>query len=257
MWSDHSQPVPCRLRCAHRSTAYAGPVRTHERVLASIEADLAAGRWALGERLPAERALADELGVSRSSVREAMRVLEAMGIVRTAVGSGPDAGATVVDRPAAGLGAAVRLHVASGTLAVRDVVETRVLLETWAVRAAADRTGGDARTDVLAEAHDLLDRMDDEALSPGAFRELDASFHVLLVRLAGNVLVEAVMTGLRGAIESYVAQGSAGLPSWERTARRLRAEHRDVLSAVVAGDGEGAARAVQEHIEGFHRETGL
>ncbi|WP_454041500.1 FadR/GntR family transcriptional regulator [Cellulosimicrobium sp. Marseille-Q8652] len=238
-------------------------MRTHERVLASIEADLAAGRWGLGERLPAERALADELGVSRSSVREAIRVLEAMGIVRTAVGSGPDAGATVVDRPAAGLGAAVRLHVASGTLAVRDVVETRVLLETWAVRAAADRgsvpgRASDAdRAGVLAEARGLLDRMDDHALTPAAFRELDASFHVLLVRLAGNALVEAVMTGLRGAIESYVAQGSAALPSWERTARRLRAEHRDVLSAVEAGDGEGAARAVREHIEGFHRETGL
>ncbi|WP_435738518.1 FCD domain-containing protein [Cellulosimicrobium sp. PMB13] len=254
-------------------------MRTHERVLASIEADLAAGRWGLGERLPAERALADELGVSRSSVREAIRVLEAMGIVRTAVGSGPDAGATVVDRPAAGLGAAVRLHVASGTLAVRDVVETRVLLETWAVREAAGRAapspaadatdatgvagGGEvtgfteARAGALAEARALLDRMDSPDLSAGAFRELDASFHLVLVRLAGNVLVEAVMTGLRGAIESYVAAGSAGLASWERTAERLRVEHRAVLDAVTAGDGALAERLVREHIEGFYRETGL
>ncbi|WP_340698321.1 FadR/GntR family transcriptional regulator, partial [Cellulosimicrobium funkei] len=199
-------------------------MRTHERVLARIEADLAAGRWALGERLPAERALAEELGVSRPSVREALRVLEAMGIVRTAVGSGPDAGATVVDRPAAGLGAAVRLHVASGTLAVRDVVETRVLLETWAVRAAGERVGArdDEAAATLAEAGALLDRMDDPTLLAADFRELDATFHVLLVRLAGNALVEAVMTGLRGAIESYVAAGSAALPSWERTAARLR-----------------------------------
>ncbi|MFD6030682.1 FadR/GntR family transcriptional regulator [Cellulosimicrobium funkei] len=247
-------------------------MRTHERVLARIEADLAAGRWALGERLPAERALAEELGVSRPSVREALRVLEAMGIVRTAVGSGPDAGATVVDRPAAGLGAAVRLHVASGTLAVRDVVETRVLLETWAVRAAAEwvvagRDAGERRVEpgtgtpevaeVLAAARALLDRMDDPALAAEEFRQLDASFHVLLVRLAGNPLVEAVMTGLRGAIESYVAAGSAGLPSWERTAVRLRAEHRAVLGAVVDGDGERAAREVRAHIEGFYAETGL
>ncbi|MFD4990492.1 FadR/GntR family transcriptional regulator [Cellulosimicrobium cellulans] len=257
-------------------------MRTHERVLARIEADLAAGRWALGERLPAERALAEELGVSRPSVREAIRVLEAMGIVRTAVGSGPDAGATVVDRPAAGLGAAVRLHVASGTLAVRDVVETRVLLETWAVRAAAERVaagrgagergagergigeqgpgpGPDAPeiSEALAAARALLDRMDDPALAAEGFRELDASFHVLLVRLAGNPLVEAVMTGLRGAIESYVAQGSATLPSWERSAARLRTEHRSVLAAVTAGDGDRAAREVRAHIEDFYAETGL
>ncbi|WP_264031034.1 FadR/GntR family transcriptional regulator [Cellulosimicrobium sp. SH8] len=247
-------------------------MRTHERVLARIEADLAAGRWALGERLPAERALAEELGVSRPSVREAIRVLEAMGIVRTAVGSGPDAGATVVDRPAAGLGAAVRLHVASGTLAVRDVVETRVLLETWAARAAAERVvaardtgqrssepgpGVPEVAGALAAAGALLDRMDDPALAAAEFRELDASFHVLLVRLAGNPLVEAVMTGLRGAIESYVAQGSVALPSWDRTATRLRAEHRAVLAAVTAGDGERAAREVRAHIEGFYAETGL
>lgn len=234
--------------------AYPGRVRTHERVLARIEADLAAGRWALGERLPAERALAEELGVSRPSVREAIRVLEAMGIVRTAVGSGPDAGATVVDRPAAGLGAAVRLHVASGALAVHDVVETRVLLETWAVRVAAERSGDGA---ALTEAGRLLDRMDDRTLSADAFRELDATFHVLLVRLAGNALVEAIMTGLRGAIESYVAAGSAALPSWERTADRLRVEHRAVLDAVTGGDGDRAAREVRAHIEGFYAETGL
>lgn len=108
-------------------------MRTHERVLAQIEENLRTGAWALGERLPGERALAEQMGVSRPSVREAVRVLEAMGIVRTAVGSGPDAGATVVDRPAAGLGAAVRLHIASGTLPVHDVVATRAVLETWAV----------------------------------------------------------------------------------------------------------------------------
>ncbi|MFD6091912.1 FadR/GntR family transcriptional regulator [Oerskovia sp. NPDC060338] len=228
-------------------------MRTHEIVLARIEADLVAGRWGLGERLPAERALAEELGVSRPSVREALRVLEAMGIVRTAVGSGPDAGATVIDRPAAGLGAAVRLHVASGTLVVRDVVETRVLLETWAVGQAAATVGGAG----LAEAVALLDTMEDPALDPARFRELDAAFHVALVRLAGNVLVEAVMTGLRGAIESYVEAGTERLEDWPRTAVRLRAEHRAILDAVARGDAAGAVDAVREHIEGFYREAGL
>ena len=228
-------------------------MRTHEIVLARIEADLAAGRWGLGERLPAERALAEELGVSRPSVREALRVLEAMGIVRTAVGSGPDAGATVIDRPAAGLGAAVRLHVASGTLVGRAVVETRVLLETWAGGQAAATVGGAG----LSEAVALLDTMDDPSLDPARFRELDAAFHVALVRLAGNVLVEAVMTGLRGAIESYVEAGTERLEDWPRTAVRLRAEHRAVLDAVARGDGAGAADAVREHIEGFYREGGL
>ncbi|WP_277208049.1 FadR/GntR family transcriptional regulator [Isoptericola croceus] len=226
-------------------------MRTHEKVLARIESDLAAGRWALGERLPAERALAEELGVSRPSVREAIRILEAMGIIRTAVGSGPDAGATVIDRPAAGLGAAVRLHVASGTLPVHDVVATRVALETWAVREAALAAGADD------EAGRLVREMSAPGLAVDEFVRLDQDFHLTIARRAGNQLVEAILTGLRSAVHDYVARGVAGLPSWPDTARRLCAEHQQILDAVTAGDADGAERATRDHIVGFYRETGL
>ncbi len=236
-------------------------MRTHEKVLASIESDLAAGRWALGERLPAERALAEELGVSRPSVREAIRILEAMGIIRTAVGSGPDAGATVVDRPAAGLGAAVRLHVASGTLPVHDVVATRVALESWAVREAADAAdgagAGDADGGAAAEADRLVREMSVPGLAVDTFVRLDQDFHLAIARRAGNQLVEAILTGLRSAVHDYVARGIDGLPSWPDTAHRLCAEHRQILEAVTAGDADGAERATRDHILGFYRETGL
>ncbi|GAA4717615.1 FCD domain-containing protein [Isoptericola chiayiensis] len=244
-------------------------MRTHEKVLARIESDLAAGRWTLGERLPAERALAEELGVSRPSVREAIRILEAMGIIRTAVGSGPDAGAVVVDRPAAGLGAAVRLHVASGTLPVHDVVATRAALETWAVREAAGRaaqgvpdggppTAGEASVPgALAEAQRLVRAMADPGLGTEEFVRLDQDFHLEIVRQAGNQLVEAILTGLRSAVSSYVVRGVGGLPDWPGTARRLCSEHDEILDAVASGDPDRAERATQAHIWGFYRETGL
>ncbi|HWV76299.1 MAG TPA: FCD domain-containing protein [Isoptericola sp.] len=234
-------------------------MRTHERVLAHLEEGIAAGRWGLGERLPGERALAEDLGVSRPSVREAIRVLDALGIVRPGVGSGPTAGAVVIDRPAAGLGAAVRLHVATGTLPVRDVVATRVLLESWAVAQAAARVVDHAPGTAahLEEARRLLGRMEDDDVPAAEFLELDQAFHLEFVRMAGNVLVEAVMTGLRGAIGGYVAVGIERLPSWPRTAARLRAEHRAVLDAVAAGDADAASAAVRAHIEGFSREAGV
>lgn len=65
--------------------------RAWERVLARIEADLVNGRIVPGQPLPGERALAEELQVGRSSVREAMRVLEALGLLRAQTGSGPEA----------------------------------------------------------------------------------------------------------------------------------------------------------------------
>lgn len=233
-------------------------MRTHERVLAQIEADLAAGRWGLGERLPGERALAEELGVSRPSVREAIRILEAAGILRTAVGSGPTAGAVVIDRPAAGLGMAVRLHVASGTLPLRDVVATRVLLETWVMRAAAGRfRHGELGGEALKRARELVDAMDEPGLGPEEFVARDQEFHLEFARIAGNQVVEAFMLGLRGAIRRYVAEGVSRMPRWSATSARLGSEHAGILEAVAVGDGVTAARLVREHIEEFYVETGL
>ncbi|RPF23056.1 FadR/GntR family transcriptional regulator [Myceligenerans xiligouense] len=233
-------------------------MRTHERVLAQIEAELAAGRWALGERLPGERALAEELGVSRASVREAIRVLEAAGVVRTAVGSGPTAGAVVIDRPAAGLRMAMRLHVSSGALRVPDVVATRVLLETWAIRAAADRLRArEIDGTALAGARRLVDAMEEPGLGPADFIASDQAFHLEFARIAGNQVVEAFMLGLRGAIGEYVSAGVARLPDWPMTSARLAAEHAGILEAVAVGDGVTAARLAREHIEEFYVEAGL
>ena len=223
-------------------------MRTHEVVLHRIEQDLAAGKLTVGGRLPAERALAEELGVGRSSVREAMRVLEAMGIVRTAVGSGPDAGAIVAADPAASIGAAIRLHMATRTLPIHDVVQTRTLLESWAVQEAA----GQAPDLDFSAIDTLLDAMDDEDLSPEAFHRLDADLHVAMAGLAGNVLVEAMMVSLRDSIHGYVMQAVPLLDDWPAVATHLRCEHRGIVAALRDGRGARAAGLVREHIEGFY-----
>ena len=226
--------------------------RTHQLVLAHVEGELAAGRLTLGGRLPGERALAEQLGISRPSVREAIRALEVLGVVRTATGSGPEAGAVIVADPAAGLGLALRLHVATSGVSVSDVVQLRLLLESWAVREAAQHP--DAT--VLADAAALLDRMDTEH-DPDRFLDLDGDFHAGLVGLAGNVLITAVMTSVRGAVRSYVGAGAARLPDWSATAARLRAEHRRIYDAVREGRAADAEREVRTHITGYYRDSGI
>jgi GntR family transcriptional repressor for pyruvate dehydrogenase complex len=226
-------------------------IRTHERVLEHLESELASGRLGVGDRLPGERAMAEQLAVSRPSVREALRVLEAMGIIKTSVGSGPDAGASVVADTAAGMSSVLRLHLASSTLPVADLVQTRTLLESWSVREAARH--GDAVP--LAAAAGLLDAMDADGLAPEEFLLLDAQFHVTLAQATGNAVVAAIMTSLRAAIHSYVLTSSSALPDWPTMARRLRREHRGILAAITSGRQEKAARAVVRHIEGFYRAT--
>jgi GntR family transcriptional regulator, transcriptional repressor for pyruvate dehydrogenase complex len=229
-------------------------VKNYELVLSRVEADLAAGRLRLGGRLPGERALAEQLGISRPSVREAIRVLEAMGVVRTATGSGPDAGAVIVAEPASPLTSLLRLHLATNHLPMGDIVQTRVLLESWAAREAAARR---PRQDELAKAEQLLDTMDDPNLTPERFHLLDAEFHVALSALAGNVLIAAVMSSLRSAIHGYVLAAVPNLPDWEAVAVGLRAEHRFILAAIQAGRPDQASTLVVDHIEGFYRAAQL
>ncbi|WP_258803328.1 FadR/GntR family transcriptional regulator [Pseudarthrobacter sp. NS4] len=226
-------------------------MRTHQLVLSWIENELSAGRLTVGGRLPAERTLAEQLKVSRTSVREAIRILEAMGVVRAGVGSGPDAGTVVISDPTAALGSALRLHVATQHLPVADIVETRVLLESWAVA----RASPDAPE--LDDAAALLEGMDAEDLSVGDFLAMDVRFHLALADAAGNAVVSAMMGSLRESIQGYAAELTSSLPDWDATAARLRAEHHDILAAIRNDDGGHAAKLVAAHIEGYYKEAGL
>jgi GntR family transcriptional repressor for pyruvate dehydrogenase complex len=237
MWSNHIN--------------YYCSMKTHQLVLTWIEAELSEGRLAVGGRLPAERSLAEQLQVSRTSVREAIRILEAMGVVRAGVGSGPEAGTVVISDPTAALGSALRLHVATQHLPVADIVETRVLLESWAVAHA----GPDSPE--LAGAARLLAEMDADALDVDTFLALDVRFHLALADAAGNAVVSAMMGSLRESITGYASRLTGNLPDWDATAARLRREHHDILAAVRNDDGERAARLVAAHIEGYYREAGV
>jgi GntR family transcriptional repressor for pyruvate dehydrogenase complex len=218
-------------------------------VLNWVETELAAHRLVLGDRLPAERALAADLGVSRTATREALKVLEAMGVVRSGVGSGPNAGTIVVAEPGAALGSTLRLHLATDHLSAADVVETRVLLETWAA--------GHARADApeLDQADRLIERMDAPGLSVERFLVLDAAFHVALTTAAGNPLIGAMMAALRDSIEGYTLSLTGKLPDWAATSARLRREHRSILAAIRAGEHASTDALLRAHIEGYFHEA--
>jgi len=226
--------------------------RTWQVVLEKIESDLLDGVLAPGDRLPPERELASTLGVGRSSVREALRVLEVMGLLRTGTGSGPTAGAIIIATPQGGMSALLRLHVAAHGFPLDDVVATRLILEAAVVEIlSADRTKS------TQAALDIVDAMDADDLSAGEFLALDARLHLALAEASGNVVITAMMAGLRTSIETYVQAGAARIPDWPSTAARLRAEHRAILEAVDSADAASARTLIREHISGYYAEAGL
>ena len=178
--------------------------------------------------------------------------LDAMGLVRSSTGSGPLAGAIVISEPSSALAWALRMHVATTALPVRDLVQTRLLLEMQSAVDAAEAPDSDRRTDVLEQAARLLDLMDDPELPEQEFHAHDAQFHVLLVSLAGNMVVETIMSSLRQAMIGYVEEIMTGLDDWAEISRTLQEQHRAILRAVEERRGEDAAQSLKAHILWFY-----
>ena len=218
----------------------AAPPRAFEQILGALEAEISAGALEAGDRLPAERELAARYGVSRTSVREAIRVLEAMGIV--SVRRGAEHGVVLLQEPGNAFGPVLRLLVALRHVSLDDAIEFRVLVEAGAARSARrDRRGRRAR----GAARRGWRR---PASARPTFHALDATFHVALVRSAGNALLDLVEDAVDGLLRKIVTDVALIAWDWDAVRPQLIAEHRAILAAIVRGDGEEAAALVTQHM---------
>lgn len=222
--------------------------RTYELVLDRIEDQIASGRLRVGDRLPGERDLASALGVSRVAVREAIRVLQAMGLITQATGSGREAGTILTAAPADALTRLIRLHVLVSSLESADLVRARITLERESAMLAATHATADERAGMAQ----TLTVMEDPSTSPEDFNDADTAFHVAIARASGNTLVAELTTALRNAMRTTLLQRLQAHEDFRAVAARLSAEHREIYDALVAGDGARAADLVAAHIEGFY-----
>ncbi len=213
-------------------------------VIDAIEEQIMAGLLRVGDPLPPERELAARLQVSRAGVREAVRVLESDGILRSQRGAGPEAGTFVSALPRQGLTRLLRLHVALANFPMTDVVDARVLLE----RSSAERAASNASTAARAEMRAALARMDAPEVSREAFNDADTDFHIAIAEAGGNELVASLTAAIRGALRIPIQQAVRAVEHWDGLADRLRQDHRGILDAIEAGDGPTAARLTEEHI---------
>jgi len=214
-----------------------------------VTRELTSGRLRIGDHLPSERALAETLQVSRSSLREALKVLEALGTIQAATGSGPRSGTVVTAAPEQALALALNLQLATSHVEHSHVYEVRLLLETWgAEHSDPDRVDWDS-------AERLLQLMDDVGTPVADFLHLDAEFHVTVSRAAGNPLISTLMDALRTSIADHTLARAQALPDWETTAARLRSEHHAISDALRRGDRVAAAELMRQHIRGYYMET--
>jgi DNA-binding FadR family transcriptional regulator len=221
--------------------------RVFEEILVQLRESLASGEFVQGDRLPAERELADQFGASRTSVREALRVLETLGVVQ--VKPGADNGAIIVADPARAFRDILHYQLAFRHIDMRALVEFRIVIESWAANAAA----GTCAPEAVASLQALVDAMGKDT-TYRQFQVNDAAFHLEITRAGGNDLFALTLEGARTTIERMMLEGITAARDWPTTHRRLVREHQAIVNAIAAGDGSTAANLITNHIQGFYDE---
>ena len=197
------------------------------------------GRLKAGDRLPSERELASGLGTGRSSVREAIRYLEAMGVLETR----PGLGTFVLNpTPCAVVASSVSSWLAENKEEVLKVFELREALETKASELAAAR----ATDEMIAEIEAVLDEMGTQVETGDTERltELDCTFHRLIGKATGNDLLYRISE----SIQDSLMESRYAVLSLPGRAKRSLAEHHAILDAIRCSDPEGAKRAMLVHL---------
>lgn len=236
------------------STDHVLPKKAWEQVVDWVEQRILSGELVVGSHLPAERDLAVQVGVSRPAVREAVRTLQASGVVRSTVGAHGAGGTTIAGLPHQPLTRLLRLHVALANFPSADVTEVRVVLERLSCRLASV----DASPEGITGMRELLERMDDDDLPLETFNDLDTELHVAIARTAGNRLATDMTVAIRESMRMPILSALGVLQDWRAMRLMLRTQHRAIVEAISAHDGDRAADLVEEHIRAaYDRMTSL
>jgi GntR family transcriptional repressor for pyruvate dehydrogenase complex len=216
-----------------------GAVGVTEEAIDRIRGLVASGEWGPGTRLPREVDLAAQLGLSRSSLREAVRALSLVRVLEVRQGDGTYVSSLAPDLLLESTRMATDLLPGR---AVLELFEVRRLLEPAAAALAAQRLDAAGREALKRE----LDRMYAAGADVEELVDADAAFHRVLGAAPGN----AVLRSLLESISSRTVRARLWHGIADREALDLaRAEHTRIYEAIVAGDPELARSAVLLHIE--------
>lgn len=223
----------------------------HRKILRWLETELFEGNIQLGQSLPDDQRIAHAIGVGRSRTRDALKTLEDMELMRLYSGRGKEIIPYLYEEPAAAAAGPIRLHMSTSRYPTRDMLQTRILLESWAVsNIDPDKVSFD-------EVDEALETLQDDTLSIGEFLDQLLTFHHRLVRLAGNELVVGLLVAIRQSSFDSLLSLMGRLPLWSSTMTRIRVENRAIVDAVKDGDARTARELIAHQLQELYSEAGI
>lgn len=211
--------------------------RLYEQIVQQIEESIRKGALKAGDQLPAERELAEQFGVSRTAVREAVKALREKGLVEAYPGRGTFITSETSNTIRITLDRMVRAGQLEGTL---QLVEVREILEPEIAALAATR----ANEEMVNEMREAVRIMDVARQDPEAYIEADLDFHLALAEAAANPIILSLIDSIVGVLREQrmrIFQVDGG-------PMRGQYHHRRILAAIENRDASGAREAMRAHL---------
>lgn len=205
-------------------------VRLHEEIVIQLAELIRQGQLQPGDRLPPERELADRFGVSRSSVREALRILELHGLVARRPGTG-----TVIAS-----GTPQGLIRSLTQLALHDIIELRLIVEPAVAALAAER----ASPADISRLEDILREQEAQIQRGETGAAADAAFHLAIAQATHN----RALVRLAEALAEILAVSRDPCVQTPQRSRLSLQSHRQILGAIKGGSPAAARQAMEDHI---------
>ncbi len=216
--------------------------KAYEQVADQLRELILAGELARGERLPNETVLAQEFGVSRATVREALRLLAAQNLIRTAKGAGGGSYVTLptVDHISEFLHSSLNLLTESQHVSLEELLEAREALEVPAARLAAER-----RREADVERLKAAIPTEPLRLAPQDQFAYNEQFHTVVIEACGNMLLSIAAQPIFTILQTNLARSTLG----RRFHRAINEHHRAIAAAIEAADPRAAEREMYGHLE--------
>lgn len=216
--------------------------RASVEIVTQIEKAIFAGEFKPGDRLESERELSEEFGVSRITVRDALRVLEARGLIRVKVGAagGAFVAETNLDQVAESISTMVKLR----RMTLSELAEARTIVET----AAAERAAIRADEADVAKLAKLVERSREVVEGGKPHTEVSMDLHVAIAEASRNELLAATVRAYRDLLMQTLQDMRD-----PASARITQEWHEEILEAIRAHDAEAARKLMQDHLLDFER----
>ncbi|RLB78524.1 MAG: hypothetical protein DRH15_10015 [Deltaproteobacteria bacterium] len=214
------------------------PSTISDTVFETLHKWIVSGKLKPGEKLPSQDKLAEQLGVSRNTLREAINKLTVMGLLTTKQGVG-----TIVNisGPVNYL-TAISDHILLDRATVREFIEARLLVEEAAVRLTIARTSEDNIKEISRLVDSQVEALKTKDIE--AFIELDSEFHRELARQSGNRVILKFLEAVRELLQKFISEVSA-LPGAIESAIEF---HRQIVECIRLRDERCAREKIREHL---------